>query len=402
MDGFGPTLRQLRRRGGLSLRELARLTNYDFGYLGQIERGDRSPNRRLAEACDRALHTDGALLEAYTLNEEADQMRRRAVLHTLTALAFGASAPPVALEALRHGLSADADQDEWQSIAVDYARDFYTTPPADLLDQLGTDLTVLQHLMAVRPDADLRRTAGQLSVVMAMTLASTGQLTLARRWWRTARRHADESADLDTRIWVRDWEVVNGTYENRPVPQILALADETVALAGGHVCSGTAGVLSGRAQALAAAGRTDDAAAALRDVAEITERMPAPIMADAESMFGWPEVRLRHTESYVYTYIGDTARATAAQDQALALYPVDLERERAQLQMHRASCLIQDGHIADGLRYAADVLDSLPADRHNALLYDVARRVVSAVPQKERARAEVDDLRDRIAALPSG
>nr|WP_307937093.1 hypothetical protein [Salinispora arenicola] len=46
-------------------------------------------------------------------------------------------------------------------------------------------------------------------------------------------------------------------------------------------------------------------------------------------MFGWPEVRLRHTESYVYTHLGHTQRALAAQDRALELYPADLGRERA-------------------------------------------------------------------------
>jgi GNAT superfamily N-acetyltransferase len=53
--------------------------------------------------------------------------------------------------------------------------------------------------------------------------------------------------------------------------------------------------------------------------------------------------------------------------------------------MHRASCLIQSGHVADGLRYAADVLDELPADQHNALLYEVARRVVAV---RRRSDAE--------------
>jgi len=68
--------------------------------------------------------------------------------------------------------------------------------------------------------------------------------------------------------------------------------------------------------------------------------------------------------------------------------------------MHRASCLIQSGHISDGLRYAADVLDELPADQHNALLYEVGRQVIGVVPGPERRRAEVGELRDRLVALP--
>ncbi|WP_430502388.1 helix-turn-helix domain-containing protein [Micromonospora trifolii] len=48
MDGFGDTLRQHRKAAGWSLRKFAELTAYDFGYLGQIERGNqRSGGGRL-------------------------------------------------------------------------------------------------------------------------------------------------------------------------------------------------------------------------------------------------------------------------------------------------------------------------------------------------------------------
>jgi hypothetical protein len=348
----------------------------------------------------------GALLTAHhagSSNEE-DALQRRTVLRTLTTLAAATASPMVALEALRHGLEhlVDADPDEWDTIAADYAITFYSLSAVELIKQLGTDLTVLEHTLAARPEAHLHRVAAQLSVVMAMALASAQQLPLARRWWRTARRYADQSRDLDTRIWVRDWEVVNGTYERRPVRHILNLADETISLAGDHVCRGTAGVWSGRAQALALAGRVDEAINALHTTAEFTERMPATVVADAESMFGWPEVRLRHTESYVYTHLGGTSEAMAAQDRALELYPVELARERAQLQMHRARCHILRGDVADGLRYAASVLDELPVDQHNALLYEVGQHVMQAVPTVEHRRAEYGELHERLLTLPAG
>lgn len=157
-------------------------------------------------------------------------------------------------------------------------------------------------------------------------------------------------------------------------------------------------MLSGRAQALAAAGRAAEATAALRALSDITDRLPAAVVADAESMLGWPEVRLRYTESFVHTSIENVPAAMAAQDQALELYPPDLARERAQLQLHRASCLILSGHIGDGLRYATEVLDELPVDQHNALLYEVGRRVVAVVPREERRR-EVEELQDRLTVL---
>ncbi|MFY1690903.1 helix-turn-helix domain-containing protein [Plantactinospora sp. WMMB782] len=396
-------LRRLRQERGMSLRRFAEIAGIDFGYVGQIERGERRCSPEWAEICDQTVGAGGALVEAHRTENMAGtgvDVRRRTVL---MGLALGASSPAVAVEALRHGLDSGigAGPDEWHEIATDYAREFYTTPPALLVEQLGLDLTMLQHMLSAEPaNRDLLRAAGQLAVVMAMALASTGQVAMARRWWRTARRQSDQSGDLDTRLWARDWETVNGTYERRPIPQILALADEAVTLASGRPCRGTAGVLSGRAQALAVAGRAEEAATALQALSDVTDRLPAAVVADADSMFGWPEVRLRYTESYMHTHVGDTTAAMAAQDRALELYPVDLARERAQLQMHRASCLIQSGHVADGLRYAADVLDDLPVDQHNALLYQVARQVVATVPETERRRVEAEDLRDRLVALP--
>lgn len=124
------------------------------------------------------------------------------------------------------------------------------------------------------------------------------------------------------------------------------------------------GLYAGLAQTLAADGRRAEAIAALGQVADITERLPADVVADADSMFGWSEVRLRHTESYVYTALGDTARAYAAQDQALALYPDALARERAAMLLHRATCMIREGDVGGGLAYVGTVLDDLPAEQH--------------------------------------
>ncbi|MEV6598748.1 helix-turn-helix transcriptional regulator [Actinoplanes sp. NPDC051346] len=408
MEDFGGMLRRLRVERGWSLRQLGSKAGIDWSYLGRIERGEARCSREWADYCDQALAADGGLVTRWQPTakntqaqegEEETMRRRTLLLGAMTGLAVGASSTGVALEALRHGLgqASDCDTDDWQAIAADYARDFYTRPPGELLAQLAVDLTVLQHVIAAQANADLARVAGQLSAVMAMTLASTGQSTAARRWWRTARTYADSSNDLAVRVWVRDWEVVNGTYENRPLRDILALAEGSVALAAGRVCSGSAGLMAGQAQALAVAGDTTGAVEALHATAYLTERMPADVAADGESMFGWPEVRLRYTESYVYTRVGDTERAFAAQDWALELYGADptLARERAQMGMHRASCLIQSGHIPDGLRHAAATLDELPVSHHNALLSQMTETVFAVLPPAERRRKEATDLRER-------
>ncbi|MGC4812791.1 helix-turn-helix domain-containing protein [Micromonospora sp. DT228] len=52
------TLRQHRKAAGWSLRKFAELTAYDFGYLGQIELGDRPTNALVVAAYDRVRRAD--------------------------------------------------------------------------------------------------------------------------------------------------------------------------------------------------------------------------------------------------------------------------------------------------------------------------------------------------------
>ena len=155
------------------------------------------------------------------------------------------------------------------------------------------------------------------------------------------------------------------------------------------------------AQTLASEGMRDEAMKAPSRVADITERLPAAVVADEDSMFGWPEVRLRHTESNVYTALGESARAYAAQDRALALYPAALARERTAMLLHRATCMVRDGDVGGSLRYAASVLDGLPAWQQTDLVYAVARTTVDTVPEGDRGRREVRELTERLA-LPAG
>jgi hypothetical protein len=197
-------------------------------------------------------------------------------------------------------------------------------------------------------------------------------------------------------MWVRGWEVTNGLYEQRSVPVILGRAAEAVAVGGKTVSAGTAFVYAGLAQTLAVAGRSTDALSALRRVDDIAERLPRDVIADEASLFGWPEMRLRHTESFVYTALGDTAAAYEAQDRALALYPVPLVRIRALVLLHRATCMVHDGDIAGGLGYATDVLDGLPSQHRTEPVHAIGRQTLAALPAAEQGRAEATELAARL------
>jgi hypothetical protein len=336
-------------------------------------------------------------------------MNRRQLLVDLAVL--GLVAPLAGVEAVRQGLAAAiagdrhaADADEWDRIVDEYARSYYVTPTDRLLRDLTADLSVLQLRLGGMDSTlqrGLARVGGQLAAIAAVAWADAGELTRAGRWWRTARELADGSGDLEVRTWVRGWEVANGLYEQRPVSVILDWAAEATSITTPQPCVGTAGLYAGLAQTLAVAGRADEALVALERVADVTEQLPARVVADEGSMLGWPEVRLRHTQSYVHTWLGDTRHAYAAQEAALQIYPESLARDRAKMLLHRVACMIHDGDVGGGLAYAGRVLDSLPAQHHTESVYAIGRAAMRVVPAQERGRPEAAELRARLAFSPA-
>jgi len=239
-------------------------------------------------------------------------------------------------------------------------------------------------------------------VMCALAWRNAGDAARASRWWRTARQLVDRSGDVEARIWMRGKEVVSGLYEERPVSVILDDAAEATSIAGSLVSAGSAALYAGLAQTLAVAGRKDEAQAALRRATDLADQLPAQVVADEGSMFGWPEVHLRHTESYVHTWLGATRHAYAAQEAALQAYPESLARERAKLLFHRVACMIQDGDVGGGLAYAGRVLDSLPVQHHTESVYATGRRAMRVLPAQERGRPEAAELRARLAFSVAG
>ena len=347
----------------------------------------------------------GLILEAAARQPgDNEDMHRRQLLFDIAVL--GLAAPLAGAEAVRQGLAAAvageghaAHVDEWEEIVHEYARSYYVTPTDRLLRDLTADLSVL-HVRLGGMDGALQRSlarpAGQLAVMCALAWRNAGESRQAGRWWRTACQLADRSGDIEVRTWVRGKEVMSGLYAEWPVPVILDRAAEAASIAGSLASAGNAELYSGLAQTFAVAGRGDEALAALERVTDLAEKLPTRVVTDEGSVLGWPEVRLRHTESYVHTWLGDTRRAYAAQEAALQIYPESLARERAKLDLHRVACMIQDGDVGGGLAYAGRVLDSLPAQHHTESVYAIGRAAMRVLPLQERGRPEAAELRARL------
>jgi hypothetical protein len=307
------------------------------------------------------------------------------------------------LELTRHGLLDSLGEGsgvgDWAEVVAAYARDVAVTAPAELLPELAADLELLQATTAATPQtaSALTGSTAELAGLMALTLTGLGRSRAAMRWWRTARAMADRSDDARVRSSVRSWEVVSGITERRPLPELLDLAGEAQAIADRPSCSAQA--LSGRAQVLALLGNPEAARQAVDDLAAVVADLPADLLSES-SLLGWPSYRLPCVESYVYTALGDTMLGYLAQEQALSLCPAEHRRERAEVELHLAWCLVQDREVAAGLATAMRVLVELPDQWHTEFLYDAAGRVLSAVPAADLGRPAIRDYRELLVRRP--
>jgi hypothetical protein len=194
-------------------------------------------------------------------------------------------------------------------------------------------------------------------------------------------------------------------YQRRSAEQLLALADEAMPLATATAPGvGTGSVLIGRAQVLAVLGHRTEAQQAMTEVHAIVDNLPERVTSDVDSLYGWPEHRLRHGESFVYSYLDDNRRATIAQDRALTLYPPHLVRERTQIRLHQAMCLVRRGEPVAGAMHAHSALADLPTEQQTEVVREVARSVIRLVPPRTQRHSQVAELRELLAlpAAPGG
>jgi transcriptional regulator with XRE-family HTH domain len=354
-----------------------------------------------------------AALLGLTADDEDEAMKRRAFLLNLATVAgFGAVGTSASLESMRHAVNqslaerhASTDIDDWREIALEYGQTYPVTAPRELLGSLMVDLyglqAAMQRLSGEAAQKELRGVGAMLSAFTAQTIANLGYLREARRWWRTARRAADESEDRYTVIWIRGREIVRAGYEQRPLTSILQLIDEAEArISTTPPIAAMPEFLSGKAQTLALMGESAkaDTESTLVRLHKAFDALPFPLKAVSDSIFTWGEERLRFTESLTYTYLNNYRRAETAQDRALALYPHDDLRSPAQIELQRAMCLVSMGDVAQGAHHAQEVLSNLPTMHRVRPVADLGHKVLRAVPTAEQHQATVNEYRECLNA----
>ena len=422
LDRFGYVLRKWRKRRGLSLARLGTHAHVSGGMLQLIEVADREPSHDLAQRCETALDADGEIIEAwrefaepydttasppespYSAESLDDIMRRRAFLLNAVLLAgVSATDPGTALETARRGLNDafpgghDADVDEWNAIAWDYGDTYAATAPADLLKTLLVDFAGLQEaFQRFQRESDqneLYRVSALLAGFIAQTASNLGQLNESRRWWRTARYAADRAGDSFSPLWVRGREITHA-MGRRPAPAVLSLIDEAAPFEASAPPEVVLELLGGKVQTLAAAGREPDAENAL---AQLHERFSAtPFAGYNGSLLAWGEERLRNTEIFTYSRLGNYKRLESAQKAASALYKYDPSNLRwpAANELHRAFCLVRNDDVREGTNHARMVIEELPPRQRAPYIYTEAQAVLTAVPQSSRNMPAVREYRE--------
>ncbi len=293
----------------------------------------------------------------------------------------------------------------WEEVAYEQGHAFLTTPPDQLLPDLAADIvTLLAGVQSAKGSTKpaLCGPAGKLAALTAMTASNLGQQRHARDWWSTARHAADASKDRDLRTWVRGHEAMNALGWGRPLPVVLRLSQDAIQIGGDHGGAAALEAMATRAQALSMMdGRADEAAAAMRALTDRWQRLPASAPDDRLTTGAWPETALHHTAAFTYTHIEETALAEQARTAALTHYPMSMRRQRAQIELLRATGLIRAGDVTHGIEHADRTLEGLTTVQRTSLIQRRARMVLDAVPGTDLTRPAVQDYRARWARPPA-
>jgi len=374
---FPSALRLLRQAARLSTDGLAKRMYVSKAAVGHVETGHQRATAEFAAAADRALQTTPLLTTLLGIEEEEDDVRRRALLSIFGA-AVGVTAsqtvPAAALaEVVRQGIHEAIDVPaDWDEVVDDFQRRLFVSPTPQYGNALLAQIMVARQVVADdRDDTDAIRATALLSLMYGLWLGDNGDVPAALGWYRTSKTLADRSGDQHAQTYVRARSATRGIYEGMAEAQIVTDVREALALSAGP----TFGALEAHAANVQLAALTGDLTGGRRSVGqmwEIAEHLPSTDGPGAAQRAG----------SFAVYLEGRTGGLKAAMDAYEVAEPllrgVPLWNAEARVYVGRA--MVRVGDVAGGISYALTALAPLP----------FVSRVV---------RVGVSDL---LAAVPSG
>jgi transcriptional regulator with XRE-family HTH domain len=356
---IGALIRDLRSARGWSQGRLASAINAAFGtnldreYISRWERCKVTPGAYYLRCLSAVLDVPLAVLE--------DDVKRRAFL---TDAAGAAIAPVVASDLLSAGFAArlhgGPSAEEWEAKLSTYGTEYMSLGAADIQRRVSGELVAVQQQL---DSPRLWSVAGRLMTLYAKTFPGSDG-SKAVQWYRMAAQAADQSGDVEARVWVRGRAAIALGYEGASLGVADVLADQAIMISE-RPSLGLLNAIYGKAHAAALRG---DKATALQ-LAEKGQRVfDATGSHEQTSDYAVPWWRVNVFRSLLLARLGDEHGAEEAQEQARRELPDALPRFATHLELHRGLMMARAGDRPGGEAYAQRAMDALPPEKHSLTL----------------------------------
>jgi tetratricopeptide (TPR) repeat protein len=370
MTAFGEQMRRLMTERDTSLHQLAKIVNYDVGYLSKVRNGRKPASRELAAVVDRALGADGALVAlgpgpeakpGYSertrvgghrpvaglaipggkpdngdadpcsdADEEADPTRRRDALK----LGLAASLAPQALERVLREAAADAMEftrltgspgvgggtfDHLEAATTELNRAYTTRPPAELVVIARAYRTRVHELLQGRHNlAEGRQLyvyAAWLDELLAWLAHDLGDLLTARAYAIDCFEHAAQAGHNELCAWAAASMSEIALDQNRLDQAVSAAAKGIGQASASHPLA--VRLRAHAACAYARLGKRGECEDLLTEARKLWDRLPAtaPAFLDPGTM---GDYSLCAYPVWAYLYLGDFAAAKRHAEEAVA------------------------------------------------------------------------------------
>jgi transcriptional regulator with XRE-family HTH domain len=215
MAVFADEVRRLIAERGMSLRGLAKASNYDPSYLSKVLSGQKPSSPYLAARLDDALGANGKIRDA--AQEEPPRRAGRARM--------ARRKPSGAVEALQVAMTGDPagpdiGADGLAELVLHYAHVLAVAPSADVYGELLSARSFAGTLLgrsSPRQRPDLMVTAGWLSSLLAISAADLGDHAAAVVWCTDTERRGRDAAYPELLGWAALTRSLIAWYQGDPL-----------------------------------------------------------------------------------------------------------------------------------------------------------------------------------------
>jgi transcriptional regulator with XRE-family HTH domain len=220
MAVFADEVRRLIAERGMSLRGLAKASNYDPSYLSKVLSGHKPSSPYLAARLDDALGANGKIRDA--AQEEPPRRAGRARM--------ARRKPSGAVEALQVAMTGDPagpdiGADGLAELVLHYAYALAVAPSADVYGELLSARSFAGTLLgrsSPRQRPDLMVTAGWLSSLLAISAADLGDHAAAVVWCTDTERRGRDAAYPELLGWAALTRSLIAWYQGDPLSAAVA------------------------------------------------------------------------------------------------------------------------------------------------------------------------------------